>query len=37
MIRGFLLAIGALRAVFLSQANLMVENLARRQQLARVG
>ncbi len=34
MIRGFLLAIGALRAVFLSQADLVLENLALRQQLA---
>jgi hypothetical protein len=34
MFRGFLLAIGALRAVFLSQADLVLENLALRQQLA---
>ncbi len=34
MIRGFLLAIDALRAVFLSQADLVLENLALRQQLA---
>jgi transposase InsO family protein len=37
MIRGFLLAIGALRAVFLSQADLVLENLALRQQLAAFG
>ena len=34
MIRGILLAIGTLRAVFLSQADLVLENLALRQQLA---
>jgi hypothetical protein len=34
MIRVFLLAIGALRAVFLSRADLVLENLALRQQLA---
>src|SRR6266849_6611388 len=34
MIHGFLLAIDALRAVFLSQADLVLENLALRQQLA---
>ncbi len=34
MIRGFLLAIGVLRAVVLSQADLVLENLALRQQLA---
>src|SRR5260370_41395724 len=34
MIRSFLLAIGVLRAVFLSQADLALENLALRQQLA---
>jgi transposase InsO family protein len=34
MIRGFLLAIGVLRAVFLSRADLLLENLALRQQLA---
>ena len=34
MIRSFLLAIGVLRAVFLSQADLVLENLALRQQLA---
>ncbi len=34
MIHGFLLAIGTLRAVFLSQADLVLENLALRQQLA---
>ncbi len=34
MIRGFLLAIGALSAVFLSQAYLVLENPPLRQQLA---
>src|SRR5713226_4237164 len=34
MIHGFLLMIGTLRAVFLSQADLVLENLALRQQLA---
>ncbi len=34
MVRGFLLAIGALRAVFFSQADLVLKNLALRQQLA---
>ncbi len=34
MFRGFLLAIGALRAVSLSQADLVLENLALRQRLA---
>ncbi len=34
MIHGFLLATDALRAVFLSQADLVLENLALRQQLA---
>ena len=34
MIRGFLLAIGVLRAVLLSRADLLLENLALRQQLA---
>src|SRR5260370_35109877 len=34
MIRCFVLAIGALRAVFLSHAELVLENLALRQQLA---
>jgi len=34
MICGFLLAIGALRAVFLSQADLVLENQALRQQRA---
>ena len=33
MICGFLLALGALRAGFLSQADLVLENLALRQQL----
>src|ERR1700687_248426 len=34
MLRGFLLSIGALRAIFLSHADLVLENLALRQQLA---
>ena len=34
MIHGFLLLVGTLRAVFLSQADLALENLALRQQLA---
>jgi hypothetical protein len=37
MIHGFLLATDALRAVFLSQADLVLENLALRQQLAALG
>ncbi len=37
MIHGFLLATDALRAVFLSQADLVLENLALRQHLAALG
>src|SRR5216683_3753015 len=36
MIHGFLLLVGTLRAVFLSQADLVLENLALRQQAGHV-